>query len=67
PIVQALNMEYPVVMGTDTVEAGFGGSPGYTTFLVGKDWKVYRRIFGSAPNKIPNLERDIRALLAKAD
>ena len=28
--------------------SAFGGHPGYpTTFLIGKDWKIYRKIFGS--------------------
>jgi thiol-disulfide isomerase/thioredoxin len=67
PFVKELKMEYPVVMGTDAVETGFGGSPGFpTTFVVGKDWKVYRRIFGSPPNKIEQLEKDILALLEKS-
>ena len=63
-----LEMEYPVVMGTDEVDAGFGGSPGFpTTFVVGKDWKVYRRLFGPVPNKMEKLEKDINDLLAKPD
>jgi thiol-disulfide isomerase/thioredoxin len=66
-VMKELEMEYPVVMGTDEVDAAFGGHYGYpTTFLVGKDWKVYRKIIGSPPNKMQNLERDIDALLAKA-
>ena len=65
-LLSQLQVEYPVVMGTPEINQGFGGSPGYpTTFLVGKDWRVYRRILGSPPNKIPNLERDILTLLAQ--
>ena len=61
-----LQIEYPVVVGTDVVNQGFGGTPGFpTTFLVGKDWNVYRRILGQTADKIPNLEKDITALLAK--
>lgn len=68
PFVKELEMEYPVVMGTDEVDAGFGGSPGFpTTFVVGKDWKVYRRLFGPVPNKMEKLEKDINDLLAKPD
>jgi thiol-disulfide isomerase/thioredoxin len=64
--VAQLQIEYPVVVGTDVVNQGFGGAPGFpTTFLVGKDWKVYRRILGQTADKIPNLEKDITALLAK--
>ena len=66
PFLTELKIEYPVVMGTDAIDEALGGHPGYpTTFLVGKDWKVYRKIFGSAENKIQNLEKDITALLAK--
>lgn len=68
PFLDELGIEYPIVMGTDSVEAALGGAPGYpTTFLVGKDWKVYRKIFGSPPNKIESLEKDINALLDKAE
>ena len=64
PFVKELKMDYPVVMGTDAVQTGFGGNPGYpTTFLVGKDWKVYRKIFGSPTDKMAKLEKDIEALL----
>ena len=67
PFVKELKMDYPVVMGTDEVQTGFGGNPGYpTTFLVGKDWKVYRKIMGSRAEKIANLEKDIEELLAKS-
>jgi len=65
-VVSQLKIEYPVVMGTQEVDVGFGGHPGYpTTFLIGRDWKVYRRIFGRSANKFANLESDIRSLLAK--
>ena len=67
PFVKEFKMEYPVVMGTDAVDSGFGGSVGYpTTFLVGKDWKVYRKYWGSPPGKIEQMEKDILALLDKS-
>jgi thiol-disulfide isomerase/thioredoxin len=66
PFLKDLKIDYPVVMGTDEIDTAFGGHPGYpTTFLVGKDWKIYRKIFGSDPNKITRLEKDITELLAK--
>jgi thiol-disulfide isomerase/thioredoxin len=66
PFLKDLKIDYPVVMGTDEIDTAFGGHPGYpTTFLVGKDWKVYRRIFGSDPNKIARLEKDITELIGK--
>jgi len=55
-----------VVMATDAVDVGFGGHPGFpTTFIVGKDWKVYRRWFGVTAGKIEQMEKDITALLNK--
>jgi thiol-disulfide isomerase/thioredoxin len=66
PFIKDLKMTYPVVMATDAVDVGFGGHRGYpTTFLVGKDWKVYRKIFGVHADKMQMLERDINLLLNK--
>jgi cytochrome c biogenesis protein CcmG, thiol:disulfide interchange protein DsbE len=66
--VKELQIEYPVGMANDLIDAAFGGHVGYpTTFLVGKDWKVYRQIAGSPPTKMKDLERDINALLAKPE
>jgi len=66
PFLKELKMEYPVVMGSDSIDAALGGHFGYpTTFLIGKDWKVYRKLFGAQPDKIEKLEKDINALLAK--
>jgi thiol-disulfide isomerase/thioredoxin len=64
--MEEIKMEYPVIWGTDAIDVGFGGHPGLpTTFLVGKDWKVYRKIFGASEGKIAMLERDITLLLNK--
>ena len=66
PFLKELEIQYPIVMGTDAIDAAMGGHPGYpTTFLIGKDWKVYRKMFGAPPDKIEKLEKDINALLAK--
>ena len=64
--VKDLEIQYPVGMATDEIDVGFGGHNGYpTTFLVGKDWKVYRKIFGAPTGMLVNLEKDIDDLLAK--
>ena len=61
-----LQIEYPIAMGTTKVDQAFGGHPGYpTTFVIGKDWQIYRKIMGISPSKVSNLEWDIRTLLAK--
>jgi thiol-disulfide isomerase/thioredoxin len=65
PFMEDLGITYPVVLATDAVDVGFGGHNGYpTTFLVGRDWKVYRRFLGSPVGKIESLEKDINTLLA---
>ena len=64
PYIKELGMTYPVVMGTDEVDVGFGGHPGYpTTFLINKDWKVHRKFFGVQSTKMATLEKDIYLLL----
>jgi thiol-disulfide isomerase/thioredoxin len=66
PYLQDLAIQYPVGMATDAIDVGFGGHTGYpTTFLVGKDWKVYRKIFGAPKGTIENLQKDIADLLEK--
>ena len=66
PYIKDLGITYPVVLATDAVDVGFGGHNGYpTTFLVGKDWKVYRKWFGGPPGKMEQMEKDIPALLNK--
>jgi thiol-disulfide isomerase/thioredoxin len=64
--IKEYEMKYPVGVATDEIDVALGGHTGLpTTFLIGKDWKVYRKIMGAAPGKIPNLEKDIEELLAK--
>ncbi|MBI4471786.1 MAG: TlpA family protein disulfide reductase [Acidobacteria bacterium] len=63
PYVEEFQMKYPVAAANEDIEEGFGGILGFpTTFVVGKDWKIYKRILGSPPNKKELLEKDIAAL-----
>jgi thiol-disulfide isomerase/thioredoxin len=63
--VKEFEMLYPVGIATDEIDVAFGGHRGFpTTFLIGKDGKVYRNILGSPNGKIANLEKDIEELLA---
>ena len=58
-------MKYPVVVGNDAVVEGFGGLIGFpTTFIVTKDWKVYKKYLGMTSNKKAQIEKDIATLLA---
>ena len=64
PKVAEFGMKYPVAMGNDKVEEGFGGYLGLpTTFVIGKDWKIYKKYLGMTSNKKAALEKDIAALL----
>jgi thiol-disulfide isomerase/thioredoxin len=57
---------YPVAVGTDDVSMKFGGYIGLpTTFVVGKDWKIYKKYIGSTPSKIEKIEQDIKQLLSQ--
>lgn len=65
--IKEYEMKYPVGVATDEIDVALGGHTGLpTTFLIGKDWKVYRKVMGAAPGKIPNIEKDIDELLAKS-
>lgn len=66
PDVQRLKILYPVVVGNDDVEQGFGGIWGFpTTFLVNRKGQIYKKYIGSAPNKETQIEADIQKLLAE--
>jgi thiol-disulfide isomerase/thioredoxin len=55
---------YPMALGNDEVSMRFGGYIGLpTTFVVGKDWKIYKKYIGSSPGKIEKIEADIKQLL----
>jgi thiol-disulfide isomerase/thioredoxin len=56
-------MKYTVLMGDDTQAYDFNiiGFP--TTYLVTRDWKIYRKYIGAGPRKTEQLEIDIQKLL----
>ena len=64
--LEDIKIEYPLAWGTEAVDVAFGGHTGLpTTFLIGKDWKIYRKMFGNDGTKMKALEKDIIALLEK--
>jgi thiol-disulfide isomerase/thioredoxin len=66
PKVAELQMKYPVVVGTDKVIDGFGGLIGFpTTFIVDKDWRVYKKYLGMTRNKKEMIEKDLQKLIAE--
>src|SRR6266480_2812346 len=68
PKVQEVGMKYTVLVGNDAVADGFGGLIGFpTTFVVTKDWKIYKKYLGALPNKQDRIRQDIEKLLAAED
>lgn len=63
PFVTRHNMKYTVVMGDDnqTYDLNIMGYP--TTYLVTRDWKIFRTYVGAGPRKIQRVESDIEKLL----
>ncbi len=67
PYLPEFGVKYPVAVGTDQVGDEFGGFIGLpTTFIVGKDWKVYKKYIGSTPSKLGDIENTINALLERS-
>ncbi len=65
PKVQEVGMKYTVLVGNDDVADGFGGLIGFpTTFVVTKDWQIYKKYLGALPNKQDRIRQDIEKLLA---
>jgi len=66
PDAEKLKIAYPVVVGNDDVEKGFGGIWGFpTTFLVNRKGQIYKKYTGSYPQKQAQIEADIQKLLAE--
>jgi len=65
PKAKELGIRYKVLVGNDSVQEGFGGMIGYpTTFIVTKDWKIYKKYMGALPDKDARIRKDIEKLLA---
>ena len=68
PKVAETGMKYTVLVGNDDVMDGFGGLIGFpTTFIVTKDWKIYKKYLGALPNKQERIKKDIEKLLASEE
>ncbi len=64
PKVAEFGMNYPVLVGDDKVEEGFGGLIGFpTTYVVDQNWNIYKKYVGMTPNKKEQIEKDIQTLL----
>ena len=68
PKVKETGMKYTVLVGNDAVVDGFGGLIGFpTTFVVTKDWKIYKKYMGALRDKDVRIKKDIEKLLAAED
>ena len=66
PKVKETGMKYTVLVGNDAVVDGFGGLIGFpTTFIVTKDWKIYKKYMGALPDKDARIKKDIEKLLTE--
>jgi thiol-disulfide isomerase/thioredoxin len=65
PKVEETGIKYTVLVGNDKVVEGFGGIFGFpTTFVVTKDFQIYRKYIGALPDKDARIKKDIERLLA---
>ncbi len=66
PDATKLKIAYPVVVGNEDVEKGFGGIWGFpTTFLINRKGQIYKKYTGTYPQKQTQMEADIQKLLAE--
>ena len=64
PKAKQFGMRYTVLVGDEAVVDGFGGVIGWpTTFVVTKNWTIYKKYVGALPDKETRLKRDIETLL----
>jgi cytochrome c biogenesis protein CcmG/thiol:disulfide interchange protein DsbE len=67
PKAKQLGIRYTLLVGNDAVQDAFGGMVGYpTTFVVTKDWKIYKKYMGALPDKDARIKQDIEKLLAES-
>ena len=64
PKSKEFGIKYMILVGNDAVEDGFGGIIGWpTTFVVTKDWKIYKKYIGALADKEERIKKDIETLL----
>lgn len=56
-------MNYTVLMGDDNQLGDLNVMGFPTTFVVTRDWKIYKRYTGAGPKKVEEIEADIQKLL----
>jgi thiol-disulfide isomerase/thioredoxin len=64
PKAKEYGIKYTVLVGDDPVVDAFGGIIGWpTTFVLTKDWTVYKKYIGALPDKEARIRKDIETLL----
>jgi thiol-disulfide isomerase/thioredoxin len=65
PKAKEYGMKYTILVGDDAVVDGFGGVTGWpTTFVLTKDWTIYKKYVGALPDKEARIKNDIDTLLS---
>ena len=65
PKAKEYDIKYTVLVGDEPVVDGFGGIIGWpTTFVLTKNWKVYKKYVGALPDKEARIRKDIDGLLS---
>src|SRR5215475_1426974 len=68
PKAKQYGMKYTILVGDDAVVDGFGGIIGWpTTFVLTKDWTIYKKYVGALPDKEARIKKDIDALLSRSN
>src|SRR5262245_24409223 len=63
PKAKEFGVKYTVLVGDDAVIDRFGGIIGWpTTFVLTKDWKIYKKYVGALPDKEARIKKDIETL-----
>ena len=63
PKAKEFGVKYTVLVGDDAVIDHFGGIIGWpTTFVLTKEWKVYKKYVGALPDKEARIKKDIETL-----
>lgn len=63
PFVSRFKIKYTVLMGDDDQLGDLNVMGFPTTFVVTKDWKIYKKYTGAGPKKSEEIEADIQKLL----
>ncbi len=66
PEADKLKIAYPVVVGDEKAEKGFGGIWGFpTTFLIDRHGRIVKKYTGQDPKKRAQIEAELQKLLSE--